>query len=90
MYLACTLAEFDSNLVVLGSVADPDAGSGTFLTPGSGIGKKKLDSDEHPGSYLRQRRNNFLRFKRLKFFDADPGSWMEKIRIRDGKNSAPM
>jgi hypothetical protein len=24
-----------------------------------------------------------------KFFDADPGSRMEKIRIRDGKNSDP-
>jgi hypothetical protein len=27
--------------------------------------------------------------KILKFFDADPGSGMEKIRIRDGKNSDP-
>jgi hypothetical protein len=27
--------------------------------------------------------------KILKFFDADPGSGMEKIRIRDGKNSEP-
>ncbi len=27
--------------------------------------------------------------KTLKFFDADPGSGMEKIRIRDGKNSDP-
>jgi hypothetical protein len=34
------LAEFDSNPVVLGSVADPDPGSGTILTPGSGMGKK--------------------------------------------------
>ncbi len=39
-----------------GSVADPDPGSGAFLTPGSGMAKK--------------------------FFDADPGSAMEKIRIR--------
>jgi hypothetical protein len=27
--------------------------------------------------------------KVLKFLDADPGSGMEKIRIRDGKNSDP-
>jgi hypothetical protein len=27
--------------------------------------------------------------KILKFFDADPGSGMDKIRIRDGKNSDP-
>jgi hypothetical protein len=27
--------------------------------------------------------------KILKFFDADPGSGMEKFRIRDGKNTGP-
>jgi hypothetical protein len=27
--------------------------------------------------------------KILKFFDANPGSGMEKIRIQDGKNSDP-
>jgi hypothetical protein len=27
------------------SVADPDPGSGAFLTPGSGIGKKNQDPD---------------------------------------------
>jgi hypothetical protein len=27
--------------------------------------------------------------KIIKFVDADPGSGMEKIRIRDGKNSDP-
>jgi len=27
--------------------------------------------------------------KILKFFDADPGSGMEKIQIREGKNSDP-
>jgi hypothetical protein len=31
----------------------------------------------------------FLGLKYLKFFDADPGSGMEKVRIRDGKNSDP-
>jgi len=55
---------------------------------------KILIRDEHPGSYFRGRRNNFLRSKKLKFYDADPepkygifltlepGSGME-IRIRD-------
>jgi hypothetical protein len=31
----------------------------------------------------------FFWVKILKFFDADPGSGMEKIRIRDGKKSDP-
>jgi hypothetical protein len=30
---------------------------------------------------------HFFKVKILKFFDADPGSGMEKIRIRDGKNT---
>jgi hypothetical protein len=41
--------------------------------------------DEQPGSYFRELRNNFW-VKILKFFDVDPGSGMENIRIRDGKN----
>jgi hypothetical protein len=36
------------------SVADPDPGSGAFLTPGSGI------RDEYFGLYFRELRNNFL------------------------------
>jgi hypothetical protein len=43
---------------------------------GSGI------PDEQPGSYFRELSNNFW-VKILIFFDADPGSGMEKIRIRD-------
>jgi hypothetical protein len=45
--------------------------------------------DEQPGSYFRELRSNFFGkiTKILKFFDADPGSGMEKFRIRDGKNS---
>jgi hypothetical protein len=35
------------HLCALGSVADPDPGSGAFLTPGSGVGKK---SDPDPAS----------------------------------------
>ncbi len=31
----------------------------------------------------------FFCVKILKFFDADPGSGMRKIRIRDGKNLDP-
>jgi hypothetical protein len=37
--------------------------------------------DEQPGSYFLELRNHFLGLKY--FFVADPGSWMEKIRIRD-------
>jgi hypothetical protein len=35
-------------------------------------------------------RNHFFGFLRvLKFFDADPGSGMETVRIRDGKKPDP-
>jgi hypothetical protein len=43
--------------------------------------------DEQPRSYFRELRNNFW-VKRLKFFDADPGSGME-ILDPDRKNSDP-
>jgi hypothetical protein len=36
--------------------------------------------DERPGSYIRELVSNFFGF-----FDADPGSGMEHIRILDGK-----
>ncbi len=76
------------------SVADPDQGSGIecFLTPGSGIrdGRKSASGagirDEQPGSYFLELRNHFCAFfgvKILKFFDEDPGSGMETVRIRD-------
>jgi hypothetical protein len=48
------------------SVADPDPDpeSSSFLTPGSGMGKKSGSGSgmniEHPGSYFRELRNNFL------------------------------
>jgi hypothetical protein len=44
------------------SVADPDPGSGAFLTPGSGIrdGSKIRIRDEQPGSCFRELRNIFL------------------------------
>ncbi len=50
---------------------------------GSGI------RDEQPGSYFLELRNHFFGVKILKFFDADPGSGMETVRIRDGKKSDP-
>jgi hypothetical protein len=67
------------------SVADPDPGSGAFLTPGSGIrdGWKSASGsgirDEQPGSYFLELRNHFLGLKHL----TDPGSGMETVRIRD-------
>jgi hypothetical protein len=63
-----------------------------FLTPGSGIrdGRKSVSGsgirDEQPGSYFLELRNDFFAFfgvKILKFFDEDPGSVMETVRIRD-------
>ncbi len=68
------------------SVADP--GSGAFLTPGSGMGRKSASGsgirDEQPRSYFLELRNHFFGVKILKFFDADPGSGMETVvRIRD-------
>jgi hypothetical protein len=71
---------------------------GAFLTPGSRIrdGRKSASGsgirDEQPGSYFLQHRNPFLAFfgvKIIKFFDEDPGSGMETVRIRDGKKSDP-
>jgi hypothetical protein len=44
--------------------------------------------DEQHGLYFRELRNNLL-VKILKFLDANPGSGMERIRIRDEKNSDP-
>jgi hypothetical protein len=72
------------------SVADP--GLGAFLTSGSGIrdGRKSASGsgirDEQPGSYFLELRNHFFALfgvKILKFFDEDPGSGMETVRIRD-------
>ncbi len=56
------------------------------LDPGSRIGKKSRSGirirDEQPGSYFLELRNHIL-VKILKFFDADPGSGMERIRVRN-------
>ncbi len=60
------------------------------LDPGSGMGRKSASGsgirDEQPGSYVLELRNHFFGFlgvKILKFFDEDPGSGMETVRIRD-------
>ncbi len=63
-----------------------------FLTPGSGIrdgGKSASGSgirDEQPGSHFLELKNLFFAFlgdKIFKFFDEDPGSGIETVRIRD-------
>jgi hypothetical protein len=81
------------------SVADLDPGLGAFLTPGSGIrnGRKSASGsgirEEQPGSYFLELRNHFFAFLGLKYLNSlmrirdgdssDPGSGMEKSRIRD-------
>jgi hypothetical protein len=66
-----------------------DPRSGAFLTPGSGMG---ISQHPDPGSGMKQTGSYFLELrletiffgvKILKFFDADPGSGMETVRIRD-------
>jgi hypothetical protein len=73
-------------VALMPSVADPDPRSGAFLAlhPGSGIGKTSgsgsgMNDPDHISESLKQ----FFLVKTLKFFDADPGSGMEKIPIRD-------
>jgi hypothetical protein len=56
------------------------------LTPGSGIrDRQKIRIRvDHISESLE---TIYFRVKILKFFDGDPGFGMEKIWIRDGKNS---
>jgi hypothetical protein len=85
---------------------DPQSGIGCLFDPwirdpGFGMGRKSASRagirDEQPGSYFLELRNHFFGFfgvKILKFFDEDPGSGMETVRIRvsgiqDGKKSDP-
>ena len=49
------------------------------LDPGSGMGESQHPD---PGSGM----NNLVGVKILKFFNEDPGSGMETVRIRDGKS----
>jgi hypothetical protein len=68
------------------SVADPDPGSGAFLTPGSGMGKKSgSGSGMNNPDHIFECSNTVF-----KLFDADPGRkklgsgiWNGKIRIPD-------
>ncbi len=39
--------------------------------------------DVQPGPYFLELRNHFFGVKILEFFDADPGSGMETVQIRD-------
>jgi hypothetical protein len=81
------------------SVADPDPGSGAFLTPGSGMGRKSASGsgirDEQPGSYLLELRNHFFCFfLGLKYLNSlmrirEPGWRQFGSGIRDGKKSDP-
>jgi hypothetical protein len=81
---------------LLFSVADPGSGIGCLLTPGSGIWDpgSGMGESHHPdpGSgmnnpdyifYFLKPFFAFLGVKILKFFDEDPGSGMETVRIRD-------
>jgi hypothetical protein len=81
-----------SNFTSACSVADPDPGSGIGCIFDPWIrdpGWEKVSiriRDEQPGSYFLELRNHFFAFfgvKILKFFDEDPGSGMETVRIRD-------
>jgi hypothetical protein len=91
-FLCCSVPVF-----VIASVADPDPVSGPFLTPVSGIRDpgwvKNQDTDLGSGSGMSnpdpisESLEAIFWVKILKFFYADPGSGMENIRIRDGKNS---
>jgi hypothetical protein len=78
----------------LGAFLTPGSGirDGRKSASGSGIrdGRKSASGsgirDEQPGSYFLDLRNHFFAFfgvKILKFFDEDPGSGMETVRIRD-------
>jgi hypothetical protein len=49
----------------------------------SGSGSRIRIRDEQPGSYFRKLKKTTFWVKILEFFDVDPGSGMEKIRIRD-------
>jgi hypothetical protein len=68
------------------------SGSGIrcLLTPGSGISKKLgSGSGMNNPDHISESLETIFWVKVLKFFDADPGSGTEKIRIQDRKNSDP-
>jgi hypothetical protein len=61
------------------SVADPDAGSGTFLTPGYRMGKKSESGMNIP-YHFSESLGTVLGLKIFKYFDADSGSGIFLIR----------
>ncbi len=77
-----------------GSVADPDPGSGAFLTPGSGIRGPEWVKiririrDENP-DHISECLETILWVKIFKFFEADPEWNKLGSGIRDGKNLNP-
>ncbi len=64
------------------SVADPDPGSGAFLTPGW-VKSQDPDLGWTTRIIVPRAKKPFFWHKILKFFDVDLGSGIEKIRIRD-------
>ncbi len=61
-----------------------------LLNPGSEMGKKSgSGSGMNNSDNFSKSLETILWVKILKFFDVGPGSEMEIIRIRDGKNSDP-
>jgi hypothetical protein len=56
------------------SVVDPDPGSGAFLTPESGMGKKSGSRSgmKKPDHICESLKSIFFGVKILKFFDVDP------------------
>ncbi len=72
---------------------DPDPGSGAFLTPGSGMGKKsRSGSGMNIPDQISESLETIFWLKILKFFDADPGIFITsdpgrkefESRMRDG------
>jgi hypothetical protein len=59
-----------------------------FLTSGSGMGKKSGSGMNNP-DHISESLETIFWAKTLEFFDADPGSGMENIRIWDEKNLYP-
>jgi hypothetical protein len=56
------------------------------LDPGLGLIKNRIQiRNGQPESYFREPVETIFWVKILKSFDADPGSGMEQIRIREGK-----
>jgi hypothetical protein len=61
-----------------------DPGSGAFFTPVSGMSKKSgSGSGIYKPNHISESLETIFLVKILKFFDADPGSVMEKFRIWD-------